>query len=221
MASSQIKLTVVGTAGGPLLSPAEASLFNTAFIARCVPYTPGTYTGAATEVQYFKSGPAGGSFIKLYVTETQDQIVALANVDTAPSLNVLTTLTVAGLSSFGSGILFKPAATVAINSSATIASGDMTKGYFTSTSAAATTITLRTATQLATELGVTGTGVYRFIVDNSAGANTVTVAVATGVTVGTTALTGGDSLTVSTAQAVAEFELVFKSATTATLRRVL
>ena len=62
--------------------------------------------------------------------------------------------------------------------------------------------------------------VFDFFVDNSAGANTVTVAVNTGITVNTPAITGGATLTVSTANAVGQFRLVFTSATAAKLLRI-
>jgi hypothetical protein len=93
-------------------------------------------------------------------------------------------------------------------------------GFVTSTSAATVTATLPTATLLATQLGAAAGTSFEFIVDNSAGANTVTVAVNTGITVGTTSLTGGDSLTISTAQVVGVFRLTFTSTTAAILRRI-
>jgi hypothetical protein len=224
MAASQIKLTVIGYNVTAYAAP-QNQLFNTTFIAKCYPYVAGSgdgvniMTGANTTVECYNGGPAGAGTIKYYVSQTLDQIVALANVDTTPSLSVVGTFSASGFATFGSGVIFERTA-VAINTSATIADGDMTKGYFTSTSASPVTITLRTATQLATELGAVAGSSYKFIIDNSAGASTVTLAVATGVTVGTTALTGGDSLTLSTAQAVGAWELIFTSATAAKLRRV-
>jgi len=225
MAASQIKLTVIGYNVTAYAAP-QNQLFNTTFIAKCYPYVAGSgdgvniMTGANTTVECYNGGPAGAGTIKYYVSQTLDQIVALANVDTAPSLAVVGTFSASGLATFGSGVAYEPSAPVAINTSATIADGDMTKAYFTSTTAAAVTITLRTATQLSTELGVTGKGIYRFVLENAGATNNLTLAVATGITVGTTALTGGDSLVVTPAQNVAEFELIFTGPTAAKLRRV-
>lgn len=109
---------------------------------------------------------------------------------------------------------------VAINATATATAAQIASGYITSTSAAAVTLTLPLATDLATALGATQGTIFRFAVDNSAGANTVTVAVNTGITVGTQAITGGNTLTISTANSVGIFELAFTSATTAIIRRV-
>lgn len=107
----------------------------------------------------------------------------------------------------------------AVNVTGDVTAAQLAGGLITSTSAAAVTATLPTATLLATQLGAVRGTVFDFVVDNSAGANTVTVAVNTGITVGTAAITGGDTLTVSTANKIAVFKLVFTSTTTAILRR--
>ena len=111
-------------------------------------------------------------------------------------------------------------ATVAVNVTGAITAANLAKGYVTSTSAAAVALTLPTATLLAAELGATQGTTFDFIVDNSAGANTVTVTVATGIAVATPAITGGATLTVSTANVIGHFRLYFTSATTAVLSRV-
>lgn len=114
-----------------------------------------------------------------------------------------------------------PNAVNAINVTATATPAQIIGGAITSTSAAAVSITLPTATQLATALGVTTRGTsFDFLVDNSAGANTVTLIVGTGITVTTPAITGGATLTVSTANAVGWFRLVFTSLTTAKILRI-
>lgn len=109
----------------------------------------------------------------------------------------------------------------AVNTTGAVTAAELAGGLITSTSAAAVSVTLPTAALLATQLSAVRGTQFEFIVDNSVGANTVTVVVALGITVGTTALTGGDSLTISTAQSVGVFRLVFTSATTAILRRVV
>jgi len=67
----------------------------------------------------------------------------------------------------------------AINATATATAAQVATGYITSTSAAATTITLPTGTLLGAALGATQGTVLDLFIDNTAGANTVTIAVAT------------------------------------------
>src|ERR1700761_7816568 len=67
----------------------------------------------------------------------------------------------------------------AINATATATAAQVITGYITSTSAAATTITLPTGTLLGAALGASKGTVFDLIVDNTGGANTVTLAVAT------------------------------------------
>src|ERR1700694_1866193 len=67
---------------------------------------------------------------------------------------------------------------VAINATATATAAQVASGYITSTSAAATTITLPTGTLLGAALGATQGTTFDLWIDNTAGANTVTIAVA-------------------------------------------
>lgn len=67
----------------------------------------------------------------------------------------------------------------AINATATATADQVASGYITSTSAAAVTITLPTGTLLGAQLGASAGTVMDLYIDNTAGANTVTVAVAT------------------------------------------
>jgi hypothetical protein len=110
---------------------------------------------------------------------------------------------------------------VAVNATATIETSQLITGYITSTSAAATAITLPSATAIATAIGATAGTVFDFIVDNSAGANTVTITPGGGTAAGTSPITGGATLTVSVANVVGIFRLVFTSATAATIRRLI
>lgn len=114
----------------------------------------------------------------------------------------------------------KQFAPAAVNATATITAAQLAGGLITSTSASAVTATLPTATALAAEIGAVQGTIFDFVVDNSAGANTVTVAVNTGITVGTQVITGGNTLTVSTANVVGYFRLIFTSDTAAILRRI-
>lgn len=108
----------------------------------------------------------------------------------------------------------------AIPVTATITAAQLAGGLLTTTSAAAVTMTLPTATLLATQLGATQGTIFEFVVDNSAGANTVTVAVGSGITAstfpGTNTLTLANSATTGTAV----FRITFISATAATLARI-
>lgn len=110
---------------------------------------------------------------------------------------------------------------IALNVSATATPEQIVNSIITSTSAAAVTITLPTAADLATFIGAERGSSFEFSVDNSAGANTVTVSLGTGITVSTPAITGGSTLTVSTVNAVGVFKVVFITGTTAKIFRVI
>lgn len=109
---------------------------------------------------------------------------------------------------------------VPINTTATITAAQLASKYITSTSVAAVTATLPTAASLATYLGAGPGSQFTFLVDNSAGANTVTLAVNTGITVITPVITGSGTLTIA-AGTVGEFKLIFQSATVAKLVRIV
>lgn len=66
---------------------------------------------------------------------------------------------------------------VAINATATATAAQVASGYITSTSAAATTITLPTSTAIAAAIGAVQGTVFDLYIDNTAGANTVTITV--------------------------------------------
>lgn len=106
----------------------------------------------------------------------------------------------------------------AINATATATAAQVASGAITSTSPAATTITLPTVLLLAAFLGMIQGGSFEFIVDNSAGANTVTVAVGAGMTA-LAVITGGNTLTVASGS-IGIFKLYFSSNNVAFLARV-
>jgi hypothetical protein len=112
---------------------------------------------------------------------------------------------------------------VAINATATASAAQVASGYITSTSAAATTITLPTGTSLGAALGATKGTVHELYIDNTAGANTVTVAVAVNGILSAAAAAVGASfglLTVpSGVTGVARFTLMFTSASAYTFTR--
>jgi hypothetical protein len=107
--------------------------------------------------------------------------------------------------------------TAAINATATATAAQVATGYITSTSAAATIITLPTGTLLGAALGATQGTVFDLYIDNTGGANIVTVAVAVnGILSSGAADTPGSfgDLTIAAgATGIARFTLMFASAT--------
>ena len=107
--------------------------------------------------------------------------------------------------------------TAAINATATATAAEVITGYITSTSAAATTITLPTGTLLGAALGATRGTVMDLYIDNTAGANTVTIAVAVNGILSTaaadTAGSFGDLTVASGVTGLARFTIMFSSAT--------
>jgi len=105
----------------------------------------------------------------------------------------------------------------AINSSATATPAQVASGYITSTSAAGTTITLPTGTDLGTAIGATKGTVLDLYIDNTAGASTVTIAVNTNAILSTaaadTAGSFGDLTVAAGATGLARYTLMFSSAT--------
>ncbi len=118
-------------------------------------------------------------------------------------------------------IIRKAGTAKAVNTTGAITAAELAGGYITSTSAAAVTATLPTAALLATQLGAAAGTVFEFVVNNAAGANTVTMAVNTGI-VTSSAVTGGDTLTVAASATVgiACFRITFISTTAAILSRI-
>lgn len=105
----------------------------------------------------------------------------------------------------------------AINATATATAAQVASGYIISTSAAATTITLPTGTLLGQALNaVQGTSLDLYI-DNTAGADVVTVAVATNGILSTaaadTAGSFGDLTIAAGATGIGRFTIMFSSPT--------
>lgn len=112
---------------------------------------------------------------------------------------------------------------VAINATATATAAQVAAGYITSTSAAATTITLPTGTLLGAQLNAQQGTTMQLYIDNTAGANTVTVAVAVNGILSAAATAVAASfglLTVpSGVTGVAEFTVMFSSPTAYVITR--
>lgn len=144
------------------------------------------------------------------------------NVVLAATITPVTTgtnITVSsGLSTSGGNVENHTAS--AINATATATAAQVATGYITSTSAAATAITLPTAANLLAALpGCKAGSSFELLVDNSAGANTVTVTASASITAATAVVTGGATLTVASG-AVGIFKIVFTSATVAKIYRL-
>jgi hypothetical protein len=111
----------------------------------------------------------------------------------------------------------------AINSTATATAAQVATGYITSTSGAATTITLPTGTLLGAALGATQGTVFDLWIDNTAGANTVTIAVAVNGILNADAAANAASLGLLTIPSgvtgQGRFTLTFSSATAYTFAR--
>lgn len=104
---------------------------------------------------------------------------------------------------------------------ATATAADLVGGLITSTSAAAVALTLPTATNLGVAINANIGSSIDFIVDNVSGANTVTVTVNTGITaIAGPVITGGATLTVASGT-LGQFRVVFTSATTAKIARII
>lgn len=107
--------------------------------------------------------------------------------------------------------------TAAINATATATATQVATGYITSTSAAATTITLPTGTALGAAIGAAKGTVLDLYIDNTGGASTVTIAVATNGILSTaaadTAGSFGDLTIAAGATGLARFTIMFSSAT--------
>ena len=115
--------------------------------------------------------------------------------------------------------------TAAVNATATATAAEVATGYITSTSAAATTITLPTGTLLGAALGATAGTTPDLFVDNTAGANTVTIAVATNGILSAAAAAGSGAgaglLTVpSGVTGIGCFRIMFSSATAYVFTRI-
>ena len=108
--------------------------------------------------------------------------------------------------------------TAAINATGTATAAQVATGYITSTSVGTVTITLPTGTDLGTAIGATRGTTLDLYVDNTAGASTVTVAVATNGILSAAAAAGAGAgaglLTVpSGVTGIGRFTIVFSSAT--------
>lgn len=143
---------------------------------------------------------------------------------TVSFLSTITQTGLTGINTFNTAILEGHVAS-AINSTATATAAQVATGCITSTSAAATAITLPTGTLLGAALGATAGDTFELIIDNTAGANTVTIAVAVNGILSAAAAAGAGAgaglLTVpSGVTGIGVFKLMFSSATAYAFSRI-
>lgn len=108
---------------------------------------------------------------------------------------------------------------VPANVTQTLTASPLSNGLITSTSAAATNLTLPTATLLAAQLGAGIGTTFDFIIDNSIGASIVTLALGTGIILPPTVVITGSNILTIAATSVGIFKLYFTSTTTAIIFR--
>ena len=136
---------------------------------------------------------------------------------------VTDSLTVGATTTFNTAVIYKTTAS-AINATAVATAAQIKGGLITSTSAAAVTITLPTGTLLGAALGAVQGTVFDLVVDNTAGANTVTIAVGVNNVQSAWSVyqdVGGATLdVVSGVTGTAVFRFVFSSATACTFCRI-
>jgi hypothetical protein len=146
------------------------------------------------------------------------------------TLSITSGLVTLGNSTSNAGLVINGAiiqnhGTAAINSSATATAAQVATGYITSTSAAGTTITLPTGTLLGTALNAKQGTIHYLTIDNTAGASTVTIAVAVNGILSAAAAAGSGAgaglLTIpSGVTGQGTFMLMFSSATAYTFSRI-
>lgn len=122
------------------------------------------------------------------------------------------------------GFLADSGQSAAINATATATAAEVATGRITSTSGAAVTITLPTGTLLGAQLGASAGTMFDLIIDNTAGANTVTVAPGVNNIVSAWTVQEDAGLApldvVSGVTGVGVFRFVFSSATACVFSRV-
>jgi hypothetical protein len=172
-------------------------------------------------------GASVKAFPKTQYDKIKEMIDAINGLATTATLGATTTttLSVSGQLTTAAGVLANHTGvavnTTALATLATVQAG-VVAGLMTSTSILPVTVTLPSATVLATALGAAAGSWYDFVIDNNPGSDTVTLALDAGGTISliTPAITGGATLTVSVLNAVATFRLYFTSSTTARIFRL-
>lgn len=161
--------------------------------------------------------------MSILVEQTLNEIQSAGGINSNKPVVLGSTLAVTGVITATAGIqsmvpnIGGHSSPQAINATATATAAQVASGYITSTSASAVTITLPTGTLLGAQLSATQGTTFELYVDNTAGANTVTMAVATnGIksdAANTTAASFGQLTVASGATGIGRFTIMFSSAT--------
>ncbi len=179
---------------------------------------PNGTTNPVFQVDASTSSQAAG--IKLTGAATAGT-VAIAAIDSGADANISVSGKGAGFVSLNDPLVRH--VPTAQNTTATLTAAQVKTGYVTSTSAAAVTLTLPTGTLLGAALSAVQGTIHELYIDNTAGANTVTVAVAVnGILSDAAATTAGSFGQLTVASGVtgqARFTLMFSSATAYTFTR--
>jgi hypothetical protein len=154
-------------------------------------------------------------FQSITISPTTGAVTVDATFGTATSVTTLAATTVTA-----SNLVFTDQnhpTTAAINATGTATAAQVATGYITSTSAAPTTITLPTGTSLGAAIGAAKGTVLDLYIDNTGGASTVTIAVATNGILSTAAADSaasfGDLTVASGVTGLGRFTIMFSSAT--------
>lgn len=231
LAPTNTKPRVGGAADGIL--PDDLTTYRQTFTSSNQTFSgSNTYSGANTfsgNNTFSGTQTFSGAFRSTATTQSTN--IGTGAVTTAGGLGVTKNANIGGLLGTYQGVVQNHTG-VAINTTAAgtlaVVTSGVVAGLITSTSAAAVTVTLDSVANMITAYATAGitiaTGTQlTFLIDNSQGANTVTLAVDAGTqwAVATSAITGGATLTVSTANKVAAFSLYITSATTGIVSRIM
>lgn len=209
------------TDGFTLNNNAASSSGNTLQKSTRIRYAGSVWNSTATAAANYFGFTTEASGVTGLIPTGEYDTYGYVGVSSTPTFVKLTALDAAsGNLTLVTGNLITKGTAVAINSTATATAAQIAGGMITSTSASATTITLPTASALATQLGITGLGHFEFSVYNTGGANTVTIATGSGMTQ-LSILTGENTLTVASgATGLGRFALDFSSTSSCTIARI-
>jgi hypothetical protein len=219
------QLTPFPTRLGNLLDGINA---NDAVIFSQVFTNAGTYAGSNT---YTGTNTFSGAIVSSLTTESTSTDTGA--VKTAGGLGVVKNAQIGGQLAISKNIIRKmtpytAAVDTTVGWTLTEVKNGLIAGCLKSTTAAAVTLTLDSVANIITAFaaaGVTiGAGtVLEFVTDNTTGSNGLTLAVDAGATiaVATPVITGGATLTCSTVNKLARYQLYLQSATVGILSRIV
>jgi hypothetical protein len=218
----------------PYVAPA-----GTPAVVATIDTTPANVSASAHYTTYiitYRTSRISGLVENSYVKKPQTVIVFADSLQAGYAafnqmlINALVNATISNLLAVGSVIPtpnIVPISTTLLGTLATVTAG-IIGGNISSTSAAGVTLTMDSVANMILAYAAIGITItpgqwVDFIIDNSGGSSTVTLAVDSGATwaVTTPVITGGATLTVSTANVYGYFRLYFTSATTGKVNRII